>query len=115
MNERIIRPNDVTAMVDSMIELFQEKDKVSPKMLAERMTHKCGRNIHYHYASFLFTQFGFVTKVFEGRVCRAERYIIPNDELLKRLKTEAPNIEARSKVYAEFTPTHIPRRIVDVW
>ena len=115
MNERLIRPNDLTFMLDSMTELFQENEKVTPKMLAERMTLKCGRRIQYHYASFLFTQFGFVTKVFEGHSLRAERYIIRNDELLIKLKVEAPKLEERSRIYANMPVSRIPRQIINVW
>ena len=89
MVEYIINPQDIPMMVDSLIELFQESDKVTPKMLAERMTIKLGRYFNYHHVSYLFTLFGFVTSPSKEYATRTVRYLVRNDELLVKLKAES--------------------------
>lgn len=98
MNERLIHPNDVTVMVESLEELFTEiGDYVTPKMLAERMSQKCGRSLTYQYASYLTLAFGFNTRVCHYRTKKLfmERYYVRDDDLLNKIKTDLPNTEAK--------------------
>jgi hypothetical protein len=95
MVEYIIQPEDFRKILESMQELFQETDSVSPKMLAERITQKIGRNYNYHHVSYLFTLLGFVTAN-RGM----ERFIVRDDEKINKLISELPQIEARTKANA---------------
>jgi hypothetical protein len=91
MVDYIVKSDDFRKMLESMQELYQETERVSPKMLAERITKKIGRNYNYHRVAYLFTQLGFVT-VIKG----VDRFIVRDDELIKKLISELPQIEART-------------------
>ena len=91
MVDYIIKPDELRKILESLQELHQETKYVSPKMLAERITQKIGRNYNYHHVSYLFTLMGFVTAN-----NRAERYIVRDDERIKKLISELPLIEART-------------------
>ena len=95
MVDYIVKIDDLRKMLESMQELYQESEYVSPKMLAERITKKIGRVYNYHRVAYLFTQLGFVTVN-----NRAERYIVRDDERIEKLISELPQIEARTKANA---------------
>jgi len=92
MVDYIVKSDDFRKMLESMQELYQESEYVSPKMLAERITQKIGRNYNYHRVAYLFTQLGFVTAN-KG----VDRYIVRDDERINKLISELPLIEARTK------------------
>ena len=107
MNERLIHPQDVTIMVKSMEELFAETNDVTPKMLAEGMSKKCGRNLTYQFASYLTVTFGFNTKSchFRSKKLFVERYYVKDDELLNKIKLDLPNIEANCLASSKAPPS----------
>jgi len=91
MVDYIIKPEELSKMLESLQELYQESEYVSPKMLATRITQKIGRNYNYHHVSYLFTLMGFVTGI-KG----VDRFIVRDDERIKKLISELPLIEART-------------------
>jgi len=95
MVDYIIKPEELSKMLESLQELYQESEYVSPKMLVERITQKIGRNYNYHHVSYLFTLMGFVTGI-KG----VDRYIVRDDERINKLISELPQIEARTKASA---------------
>jgi tetrahydromethanopterin S-methyltransferase subunit G len=101
MVEYIIQPEDFRKILESMQELFQETQNVTPKMLAERITQKIGRKFSYHHVSYLFTLLGFVTTITSetGRIS-CERFIVRDDERINKLMSELPQIEARTRANA---------------
>ena len=96
MNERLIRPNDVTAMVESLEELFNEREKITPNQVAERMSKKIGRAVTYQYLSYITTAFGFITTIVHDRseCITSERFYIKDYDLLKKIKENLPSIES---------------------
>ena len=77
---------DISAMLDSLYELFQEYgDNVTPTLLSERMEQKLRRHVHMHNLAYLYTSLGFVT-----RRCNRNTisYIIPNPELLNEKRAQ---------------------------
>lgn len=84
MAEYLISPNDIPDLIESIIEAFQETDKVSAKLLADKMSQKTGRVITYQNASYLYTMLGFVATPIENT---AERYLVRNDEIINRFKS----------------------------
>lgn len=107
MNERLIRPQDVTVMVKSLEELFTECDYVTPKMLAEKMSEKCGRKLHFQFAAFLTNTYGFNTSAFHRRANSPvmERHYFKDYDLLNKLKLDLPNIEATCLAYQDSPPS----------
>jgi hypothetical protein len=80
---------DFTAILDSLNELFQERgDCITPKDLALRMQQKLRRNIHYNFATYLFSLLGFVTRSGIGSGDRDCRYIVCNAELLAEKRAQ---------------------------
>ena len=96
MNERLIRPNDVTAMVESLEELFNEREKITPNQVAERMSKKIGRAVTYQYLSYITTAFGFVTTVVHNKKesITSGRFYVKDYDLLKRIQGNLPSIES---------------------
>jgi len=87
LTEFLIRNKDIPMMVESLGELFQEKGvMVKPVDLADRMSQKLNRQIKFHYASYLFSQLGFVTRISSGFKDRNSRYIIPDYELMEKMR-----------------------------
>lgn len=103
MTEYHIKLNEVSVMVQSLRELFQELgDNVNPKILAERMQLKTGRTYQYHQASYLLRLFGFTTRKLEGRIeGRNNYYIVQDDDLMDKLIKESPQIAERTKANQE--------------
>jgi len=58
-----VNEKDVSAMLDSLYELFQEYgDNVTPTLLSERMEQKLCRRVHMHNLAYLYTSLGFITR-----------------------------------------------------
>lgn len=89
MTEFSVKSKDISTMVETLSELFQENgSEVKPKQLADRMAIKLNRRIHYSYVSYLLSSFGFITRPSPRHADRASRYIIPDDELLRKMQAE---------------------------
>ena len=87
MSEYLVKEKDIPTMIESLSELFCEyKNEVTPKMVAERMTAKLGRFVHFSSASFLLYSMGFITKPAKERCNRTKRFIIQDEELLNTLQ-----------------------------
>jgi hypothetical protein len=69
-------------MRESLVELWKEQEVVQPKDVAEKMSQKLNRPIHYSYASWLLRTFGFVT----SRNGLNQNVIIKDDEIMERLQ-----------------------------
>ena len=84
-----VYPDDLSVMIDCLAELFQEdRDRVKPIRLAERMSVRLKRTISFHYASHLFILCGFVTRRSIIRSDNNSYYVIPDDDLLARCRTQ---------------------------
>jgi hypothetical protein len=103
MTEYHIKLNEVSVMVQSLRELFQELgDNVNPKILAERMALKTGRTYQYHQTSYLLRLFGFTTRKLAGRMEGWNNYyIVPDYDLLGKLEKESAQITERTKANQE--------------
>jgi hypothetical protein len=87
MPEFQVKPNDIPMMFLCLEELFLEfGNKVTPTNLAERMSKKLNKPIDFRYASYLSRQFGFITMQSTTYKDKLQRYIIPDYELLKKVK-----------------------------
>ena len=107
MNERLIRPNDVTNLLKAMEELFKEQEDVTPKQVSVRMSDLCGRPIHFQYVGFVTHSFGFSTMPVTShqrpnQVRTTERIFVKDYALLEKLKKDLPNIEATCKANNTF-------------
>jgi hypothetical protein len=90
-----LNEKDISAMLDSLYELFQEYgDNVTPTLLSERMEQKLHRHVHMHNLAYLYSSLGFVTR-------RGNRntisYIIPNSELLTEKRAQFCNVSISGK------------------
>ncbi|MGA2527478.1 MAG: hypothetical protein ABSF79_12825 [Smithellaceae bacterium] len=86
---------DILVMLDSLQELFQEQgDKVTPRQPATRMEQKLHRNVHYNFASYLFTLQGFVTKSVTNKDGGYSRFIVYNPELIAEQRARVKDISA---------------------
>ena len=85
MTRYSMQSNDIPVMVESLSELFQETDDVSPKLLAARMSQKAGREISYFLASYLAREMGFCSKRGTKKKTRALTFLIPDKTLLEEL------------------------------
>jgi hypothetical protein len=84
-----IQTGDLTAVLDSLQELFQENpDAVTPKFLAARMERKLQRHIHYTYATYLCSVLGFTTRkgIVFGK--KDTRYVVFDLELLAQKRAQ---------------------------
>jgi hypothetical protein len=85
---------DTAAMLDSLYELFQEcGDKVTATFLADRMESKLNRHIHHHRAAYLYRLHGFYSRC--GK--ESKYYVIPDFDLLARLRMKYCKIDAKVK------------------
>ena len=84
-----IQTGDLTVMLDSLQELFQENpDDVTPKLLAARMKQKLNRHVHYTYATYLYSLLWFITNKVIGFGKRETCYIVFDAELLAQKRTK---------------------------
>jgi hypothetical protein len=81
VNNNKIQDGDFAVMLESLTELQELGETVTPKRLAETMERKLHRQIPIHTASYIYTSLGFVTRRIDGK---CNRYcIIPNLKLLE--------------------------------
>jgi hypothetical protein len=75
------RKEDIVALLDALLELFQEnKNKVTPKQVAERMAQKLQKQIPLHIVVDATASLGFITM--RGTKHGETNFIIPDPELL---------------------------------
>jgi hypothetical protein len=80
---------DTAAMLDSLQELFQERgDKVTAKLIADRMERKLHRHIHYHRAAYLYRLMGFNAIRGNRYSDNSKYYVVPDLELLAEKRTQ---------------------------
>ena len=74
--------DDITAMLDSLQELFQEYgNDVTATLIAERMERKLHRHVHYHQAAYLYRLVGFDAIRVNGHTDKWKYYVVPDLEL----------------------------------
>jgi hypothetical protein len=89
---------DTAAMLDSLLELFQENgDKVTATLIAERMESKLHRHIHHHRAAYLYRLLGFYSTCGKGHDDGSKYYVIPDYDLLARCRVQYCNIDIKDK------------------
>ena len=85
---------DTAVMLDCLHELFQERgDKVTATLVAERMESKLNRHIHRIRAAYLYRLFGFYSKCGKGHDDGSKYYVIPDFDLLARLRVKYCKID----------------------
>ena len=90
-----VNEKDVSAILDSLYELFQEYgDSVTPTLLSERMEQKLRRQIPMHNLAYLYTSLGFVTRRGNSNTIS---YIIPDPELLTEKRAQFCNVSVSGK------------------
>jgi uncharacterized protein (UPF0254 family) len=94
----MIKPNDYSDLMDCMTECFKETDKVSAKMLAEKMKQKTSRPFTYQNIAYLYTLLGFIATPVDNT---AERFLMRNDELINKIKADAERYREVAKVGAQ--------------
>ena len=83
------RKEDITTMLDSLSELFQEReDEVTATLIAERMEQKLHRHIHRRLAAKLYKLLGFDSRRRNLSADHDKYYVIPNPELLAEKRTQ---------------------------
>ncbi len=83
MKANIFFEEDIAAMLDSLYELFQEReDKVTATLIAERMERKLHRYLHHHRAAYLCRLMGFDAIRGNGHSDKSKCYAVPDLELL---------------------------------
>ena len=95
MAQYVIKPNDIPDLMDSMTECFNETNKVSAKMLADKMIQKTGRPFTYQNIGYLYTILGFVATPVQNT---AERFLMRNDELINKIKADSERYREVSKI-----------------
>ena len=105
MTQYLVKPNDIPDLIDCMIEAFKETDKVSAKMLAEKMIQKTGRPFTYQNVSYLYSLLGFVACPVEHT---AERFIMRDDERIARIKADEIKYRETAKVGHEINMSTSP-------
>ena len=91
--------DDAAAMLDSLYELFQEReDKVTATIVAERMESKLNRHIHHNRASYLCRLLGFYTRYGKGHDGGSKYYIIPDFDLLARCRAQYCRAGTKDKI-----------------
>jgi hypothetical protein len=99
LNASLNFEEDTIAMLDSLRELFQERgDKVTATLIAERMGRKLNRPIHYHRAAYLYRLHGFYSKYGRGHFDASKCYVIPDFDLLTRLRMKYYGTGAKKKI-----------------
>ena len=91
--------DDAAAMLDSLYELFQEReDKVTATIVAERMESKLNRHIHHNRASYLYGLLGFNSMCRKEHYDGSKHYIIPDFDLLARCRAQYCRTGAKDKI-----------------
>jgi hypothetical protein len=89
---------DITAMLDSLQELFQERgDKVTATLIAERMQQKLRRHIHHHRAAYLYRLLGFESRTGNRLTDNSKCYVIPNLQLLAEKRAQFCRVNVSDK------------------
>jgi hypothetical protein len=81
------KEKDIIALLDALKELFQEnKDKVTPKKVAERMGQKLHKQIPLYKASGVYLSLGFMTR--KSNKSGEGYYLIPSPGLLAEKRAQ---------------------------
>ena len=90
---------DAAVMLDSLYELFQERgDKVTATLVADRMESKLNRHISRNRAAYLYRLLGFYSLCGKEPNDGSKYYIIPDPDLLARLRVKYCGTDAKEKI-----------------
>jgi len=81
------KEKDIIALLDALQELFQEnRDKVTPKQVAERVGQKLHKQVTLHLVANAYTSLGFITR--KSNKSGEGYYLIPSPGLLTEKRVQ---------------------------